>query len=124
MRRARNSGLYPISEEVWLTTELGNLLAELAEAEAASKSHIMRVALERLGLAYRRRGREALRARSFAGRYRRLSLHERANAPSHERANAPSHECANAPSHERANAPSHERIDALAHNRASAAGGA
>jgi hypothetical protein len=81
MRRIRTS-LYPVVKEVGLTTDLAKLLAELAEVDGDSEAQIMRVALERLVLAYRRRGPAALRARSFdrLHRMRRTSADTAANA--------------------------------------------
>lgn len=70
-QRVSSRALYPISKEVSLSTELAALVAELAEVEAVSEAHIVRLALERLGLAYRRRGRDALRLQSFRRRFTR-----------------------------------------------------
>jgi hypothetical protein len=87
-------GLYPVTKEISLTNDLATLLAELAEADGASEAHIVRVALERLGLAYRRRGPAALKPRSYEQlhqkrRQRRSAAADAASVPVAAEVNQP-----------------------------------
>jgi hypothetical protein len=59
--RRKNSGLYPKSEEVLLTDELAEALDEMATAKNVSKCEVMRISLQKLAIAYRRSGVDALR---------------------------------------------------------------
>lgn len=71
MRYPKGTSLYPVAKEVQLSTDLAKLLAEMADVDSTSEAHIMRVALERLALAYRRRGPQALRLQSLQRRRNR-----------------------------------------------------
>ncbi len=53
--------LYPVAKEARFTNDQARLLAELAEADESNQQHIIRIAVEKLSLAYRRRGPAALR---------------------------------------------------------------